>query len=138
MRILFVCTGNTCRSAMAQALAVPLFGAKFTISSAGTHASDGDGASNHAVSVMGEREIDLKAHRSRLVTVELLAEADLVLAMTPQHKAAVAAMHTEVYTLGEYAGCGTAVSDPYGGDLLVYRRCAEEIFGLLTKIKERL
>lgn len=139
MKILFVCTGNTCRSPMAQIMAQGLFGDGYEVFSAGLMAMPNAAASAHAVTAMHERKFDLSKHRAQLVTETLLESASLILAMTEGHKEAlVNAAPDKVYTLGEYASCGTSISDPYGGDLMVYQKCAEEIFELLLKINDRI
>ena len=139
MKILFVCTGNTCRSPMAGAMAEQLLGGKYKIYSAGLMAMPNSKASGHAIAVMKERQIDLTKHKSRLVSEELLTEADLILTMTESHKAAlVRAVPEKVFTLGEYAGCQTSITDPFGGSLDVYRDCAGEIYKLLLKIAEKI
>ena len=139
LKILFVCTGNTCRSPMAQGMAVRLFGEGYTITSAGVAAAPNAPASANAVAVMKERQIDLASHQARRVTEALLLEADLILTMTQSHKTAlVQAAADKIYTIGEYAGQKISVSDPFGGDLEVYRACAEEIYGLLVMIKDKI
>jgi len=139
MKILFVCTGNTCRSPMAQAMAAQLLGEKFDVISAGLMAMPNSAASAHAIAVMNERNIDLSKHKSQLVTEALIKESDLILTMTTSHKEALLqSAGNKVHTLGEYAGSNTSVSDPFGGDLKVYRACADEIYELLEKIKQSL
>ena len=139
MKILFVCTGNTCRSPMAQVMAARLFGEGLQVTSAGLMALPNSAASPHAVTAMSERQLDLTGHSSQMVTKALLESTDLILTMTKSHKSALFPMATgKVYTLGEYAGCNTSVSDPYGGDLEIYRACAEEIYGLLLKIHDKV
>ena len=141
MRILFVCTGNTCRSPMAQAMASALLGDKFSVISAGLMAQESAAASSHAIAAMHERQLDLKAHRSQPVTETLLAEADLILTMTSSHKAALLqAAPGKLFTISEYAGgdLGKNVSDPFGGSLDLYRECAKEIHCLLLMISNKL
>ena len=139
MKILFVCTGNTCRSPMAGAIAEQLLGDKYKIYSAGLMAMPNSRASAHAVTIMAERQIDLSKHKSRLVSEELLTEMDLVLAMTESHKGAlINSIPDKVFTLGEYAGCQTSVTDPFGGNLDEYRACADEIYKLLLKAAEKI
>jgi len=136
MKILFVCTGNTCRSPMAQALAIHLFGEGYEIASAGIMAMQGSAASTHAISAMLQRKLDLAAHKAQMLNEELIEWADLILAMTDGHKSAINS--EKVHTLGEYAGTSVSVSDPYGGNLQVYLNCAEEIYILLEEIKNKL
>ena len=140
MKILFVCTGNTCRSPMAQVMAAQLFGEEVTVISAGVMAEPNSGASANAVAVMKERQIGLTGHKAQLLTEALLESADLVLTMTTSHKAAICqgSAVDKVYTLGEYAGCNVSVSDPYGGGIEVYRACADEIYELLLKIRDKV
>ncbi|MCL2398953.1 MAG: low molecular weight protein arginine phosphatase [Defluviitaleaceae bacterium] len=139
MKILFVCTGNTCRSPMAQALASQLLGEKYHVVSAGLMAMPNASASANAIAVMHEQQLDLIDHKAQLVTEKLLEEADLILTMTENHKGAlIQAVPDKVYTLGEYAGCNTTICDPFGRNLSEYKKCADEIYGLLLKIKDKI
>ncbi len=109
-KILFVCTGNTCRSPMAEALFREIAGAGesgFQVISAGTSAGRGVPAAEEAVQVLKEKGIDLSEHQSRPITEELLKEADLILTMTRSHKESLLQLEPgvgdKVFTLKEYA-----------------------------------
>src|SRR2546423_14724362 len=89
MNLLFVCSGNTCRSPMAEALARKIAerrGIKdLSVSSAGTNAWDNVPATDEALLVGMERDIDLTGHRARKLTPAIVSEADLIFVMTPGH-----------------------------------------------------
>ncbi len=146
MNILFVCSGNTCRSPLAEAIARNLLasrGAIAQVSSAGTAAWEGAPASDGALLVGMERGLDLSEHRARALTASLLGKHDLVLAMAPQHveRAMELAPRADVHLLGDFATGRThspGVSDPYGGGLDVYRSVASEIEELVTGALDRL
>jgi len=136
MKILFVCTGNTCRSPMAQVMAAQLFGESYEVASAGVMAMPKQKASTHAIEAMKQRKIDLTKHKSQMLSEDLLKWADLILTMTESHKYAIA--DEKAHTLGEYAGINASISDPFGGDLDTYLSCAKEIYELLEKINYNL
>src|SRR5213595_1634292 len=146
-RILLVCTGNICRSPLAAALLQRALAQRgidgLEVASAGTGAWDGAPVSEGAYLVGLERGLDLSAHRARLLTRELIEEADLVLTMARHHRARVDELGGEgrVFVLGEYAGREgdeAEVSDPFGGDLDVYRDTCTELEGLLQTAVERI
>ncbi|MBI3790550.1 MAG: low molecular weight protein arginine phosphatase [Gemmatimonadetes bacterium] len=136
MHLLFVCTGNTCRSPLAEALAraqITMRGVQgVTVSSAGTSAWGGASASDGSLLVGMEHGLDLSGHRARVLTRELVAASDLILAMGPHHVEAAESLGGEgkSFLLTEYATRGASrvpVSDPFGGDLEVYRVTLAEL-----------
>ena len=140
--ILFVCTGNTCRSAMAAALMDKIAAEQdldVRIESAGLFAAEGEKASDNAIKAMIPYGIDLTNHLTQPMTEDLIKQCDLILTMTAAHKAVLEPIAKgKVYTLSEYARDGGDVSDPYGGGLEEYNECAREIYSLLTDVAERL
>ncbi|OLP66797.1 Low molecular weight protein-tyrosine-phosphatase YwlE [Bacillus pumilus] len=145
MNILFVCTGNTCRSPMAQALFASIAdekGLRVTVKSAGVYASDSGKASPQAIEALFEKSIPLN-HSSAKLTEDLIQEADYVLTMTAQHKQLILAQYAfaaeKVFTLKEYAtGKAGDVSDPFGGSLPVYQETRDELETLLYQLAEKL
>lgn len=142
MNILFVCTGNTCRSAMAAAIMDKIASENdlpLRIESAGLLAEDGAPASENAVKVLAQNGIDLSEHRAKQVTEEMLCESDIVIAMTEAHKQILAsAAGDKVFTLSEFAGSYGDIKDPFGGDLEEYEETANEIYDFLVDAAERI
>jgi protein-tyrosine-phosphatase len=146
-RILFVCTGNICRSPLAEVLLRRALTERslpdFAVSSAGTGAWDGAPASEGAYLVALERGLDLSSHRARLLTREIVEDTDLVLTMARHHRARVHELGGEgrAFVLGEFAGRGgdeAEVGDPFGGDLEVYRDTCAELEALIATVADRL
>jgi len=147
MRILFVCTGNTCRSALAEAVARKVIIerglSEVEVSSAGTSAWDGAPASDGALLVGMERGLDLSPHRARTLTRELVRDADLVLAMGPHHLERIEAIGGDgrSYLVTDFASRGASarpVNDPIGGELDVYRATADELEQEVRRVFDRI
>lgn len=148
MHVIFVCTGNTCRSPLAEAMARQMaasLGVEVEIASAGTAAPVGAPATDGAMLVGIERGLDLSRHRSRPLLADEIPDDALLLAMSPSHVSAARAVvpGVRVVLLDEYASHGRssrAVDDPFGGSLEDYRRAADEIAsmleGALARIRE--
>ena len=146
MNLLVVCSGNTCRSALAEALARKIAARRgvedLNVSSAGTNAWDNAPATDEAMLVGIERELDLTGHRARKLSPEIVSEADLIFVMTPGHLEPVKHMggRGKAHVIDEYASgsANQGISDPYGGDLETYRHTADLLEQELEKLFDRL
>lgn len=140
MNIIFLCTGNTCRSAMAEGLFKKIVSGDTIlskkvdkISSAGFMALNGGKASDNAISVCRELNVDISKHSSASVNESMLNENDLFVCMTNAHAEMLMSMGVskeKIYILN--------ISDPFGGKVDVYRNCCKEIYENLIQLAEKI
>ena len=143
MNILFVCTGNTCRSPMAHGIAeniAALNGYDDKISSAGIMADSKSCVSEFSVAALKDFGIDISSHKPTQLKLNHLEEADIVLTMTKSQKELLAnaapQYKDKIKSLGEYTMHGD-ISDPYGFDYITYKNCALQIKEAVLKLYER-
>ena len=150
--LLFVCTGNICRSPMAEGIMKDLILDEFDVKhqvmpievlSAGTHAMTGSGASSYAIKVADRHDINLKFHRSRKITEHISKAADLILTMEEAHTTFIKQSWpeiTNVYALRRYNRGSSIVEepidivDPIGLDIEVYSSVFEDLQGEIQRV----
>lgn len=150
-QVLFVCSGNTCRSPMAERLFRKMLSGRlrcseedlirrgFSVRSAGLAAFEGAPASVESVELLRESGIDLSDHQSRRVDANLLLHADHVLTMTRMHRETILQQYPQLEDrVRTVAPDGMDVSDPYGGGIEEYRRCCNQLDGYLAKFADSL
>ncbi len=145
--LLFVCSGNTCRSPMAEAMARAdaCLPEGWRVASAGLHCAAGAPASREAISVARENGWDLHGHRSRPMTDALAASASLIVGMTADHVHELRARFPhgahKVRLFRDYSpwAAGRDIPDPFGGTADDYRACLsvlrESLPGLFAALK---
>lgn len=151
MKIMFICTGNICRSAMADAiLKSKIKGTdlenKIEVFSAGTYAETGAHATYTAIEAVEEMGIDLRLHRATNIMDSNIEEMDLILCATSSHKYHINSMfpnlNSKTYTIKEYVNYDIEnsidISDPWGYSLAVYRQCASVLDACIDKLINRL
>lgn len=147
-KIMFICTGNICRSAMADGLMKKLVKEQnkdIEVYSCGIFAEDGDSPTYNAVEAIKEYGVDLKNHRATNIRNSKIKDMDIILCATVSHKNNVKAMYPElkdkILTMKEYAGFDESdldIPDPWGYDIETYRFCASTISNCLYKIIEKI
>ena len=146
MKIMFICTGNICRSAMAHRMLEKRAKEEkknIEVYSCGVYAINGDVPTYEGIEVMKEYGIDLSKHRATNIRNSGIEDMDVILCATNSHKNNVIAMYPKlkekVFTMKEYAGYkeGLDIKDPWGYGIETYRMCASEIENCINRIIRR-
>ncbi len=147
-KIMFICTGNICRSAMAHGLMDKLAKEQkvdVEVFSCGIFAEDGDIPTFNAIEAIKEYGVDLKSHKATNIRNSKIKDMDIILCATTAHKNNVINMYPDlknkIFTIKEYAGFDENdldIPDPWGYDLETYRFCANTINICLEKIVKEI
>ncbi len=148
MKIMFICTGNICRSAMAHKMLEKKAKEQnkdVEVYSCGIWAQNGDIPTYEGIKTMSEYGIDLSMHRATNISNSNIEKMDVILCATLNHKRSVISMYPElkdkIYTMKEYAMFpenDLDIADPWGYGLDVYKKCAKEIEICIEKILEKI
>lgn len=149
-KIMFVCTGNVCRSPMAEGYLLKKFRDlnkedEYLVSSCGIYANKGENATHNAVEVMKKYGVDIEHHKATRIEDSNIEEFDLVITLTEYHKKIILenypSLNGKIYTLKEFVDKDLEyidIDDPWGLDINIYRFCATEIVNYIDKLIEKI
>jgi len=147
-KILLICTGNTCRSAMGEGILRRMLKEvgrdDVEVGSAGTGTAPGWEATQEAIEACREMQVEITRHRSQPITLQKVREADLILVMERMHRERVLDLDPsaadKVRLLGEFdpQTREVEIADPIGMPLSVFRQCADRLFSALKGVVQKL
>lgn len=141
MKVMFVCSANTCRSAMAEAIFKEIMDDDIEVFSCGISAESGRGPSPKTIEVCKNHGIDITNHKATYFRQSDIEDMDVVLTATEFHKEKLKIYYKDldIYTIREFCKeYPFDINDPYGASIEVYNACFEEISRLLNKIKLKM
>lgn len=145
MKVLFVCTGNTCRSPMAEGF-MRYFNERFSLKvetgSRGIMVRDEAPAADYAIEAMANNDISITNHKAKRLKQHEIDDDTLLLTMTDNHKQYIKQNYItgkdQLFTLAEYAGEIEDISDPFGMPQSVYNECANTIKSYVDIVAKKM